>query len=133
MSAPTRPEPAATGRRTPVSTRAVVGVGLLVTLLLAGVLSFYASSHPDGLSAVAARLGFDTTARESVTAGSPLAGYRVADIGDARLSGGLAGLLGVVVVGAVMAGLVLLLRRRPASGGRTAPGAPSAPSTDPDA
>ena len=134
MSAPTRPGLRAPGGPRRTSTRVVVLVGLLVTLLLAGVVSFYASSHPDGLSSVAAGLGFDTTARESATAGSPLAGYRVADIGDARLSGGLAGVAGVAVVGAVMAGLLLFLRRRPGTAvDPTAPSSPSGPSTDSDA
>lgn len=87
-------------------------VGLLVCALLAGVASFYASGHPDGLEHVAGTLGFGTTAQDSATAGSPLADYAVADLSDPRLSGGLAGLVGVVVVGLLMAGLVLLLRRR---------------------
>lgn len=95
-----------------MSTRALVVVGLLVSALLAGVGSFYASGRPDGLEHVAGTLGFGTTAQDSATAGSPLADYTVADVGDPRLAGGLAGLVGVVVVGLVMAGLVLLLRRR---------------------
>jgi cobalt/nickel transport protein len=95
-----------------VSTRRLVVVGLLVSALLAGVGSFYASGRPDGLEHVAGTLGFDSTAQDSATAGSPLADYSLAPVGDARLSGGLAGLVGVLVVGAVMAGLVLLLRRR---------------------
>lgn len=101
-----------TRTRSRTSTRTLVVVGLLVSALLASVGSFYASSRPDGLQHVAASLGFDDTARHSATAGSPLAGYAVGDIGDARLSGGLAGLVGVLVVGLLMAGLVLLLRRR---------------------
>ncbi|HSO65598.1 MAG TPA: PDGLE domain-containing protein [Ornithinibacter sp.] len=95
-----------------MSTRTLVVVGLLVSALLAGVVSFYASGHPDGLEHVAGALGFDSTARDSATAGSPLADYAVAEVGDPRLSGGLAGLAGVLVVGLVMAALVLLLRRR---------------------
>jgi cobalt/nickel transport protein len=95
-----------------VSTRRLVVIGLAVSALVAGVLSFYASGHPDGLTHVAQSLGFSGTARSSVTSGSPLAGYSVAGVRDARLSGGLAGLLGLAVVGLVMTGLVLLLRRR---------------------
>ncbi len=57
-------------------------------------------------------LGFAATGRDSATSGSPLAGYAVSGVSDARLSGGLAGVLGVAVVGLLMAGLVLLLRRR---------------------
>jgi cobalt/nickel transport protein len=95
-----------------MSTRRVVVVGLVVSLLVAGVLSFYASSHPDGLNHVAASLGFDSAQRESATAGSPLSGYAVRGIGDDRVSGGLAGVIGVLVVGLLMTGLVLVLRRR---------------------
>ena len=95
-----------------MSTRRLVVLGLLVSALVAGVLSFYASGHPDGLSHVAQSLGFSGTARSSAASGSPLAGYSVAGVHDARLSGGLAGLIGVAVVGLLMGGVVLLLRRR---------------------
>ncbi|MFL6171021.1 MAG: PDGLE domain-containing protein [Ornithinibacter sp.] len=95
-----------------MSTRRLVLAGLAVSAFIAGVVSFYASRHPDGLTYVAQSLGFADTGRGSPTAGSPLAGYTVSGVGDARLSGGLAGLLGVAVVGLLMTGLVLLLRRR---------------------
>jgi hypothetical protein len=95
-----------------VTTRRLVALGLLVSVLVAGVLSSYASSRPDGLTFVARSLGFADTARDSATSGSPLADYSVAGVADARLSGGLAGVIGVAVVGLLMAGLVLLLRRR---------------------
>jgi hypothetical protein len=95
-----------------VTTRRLVALGLLVSVLVAGVLSSYASSRPDGLTFVARSLGFADTARHSATSGSPLADYSVSGVTDARLSGGLAGVIGVAVVGLLMAGLVLLLRRR---------------------
>lgn len=87
-------------------------VGLLVALLIAGVGSYYASSSPDGLEASAAQTGFDDTAQDSAVADSPLADYGVAGVEDARLSGGLAGVIGVVVVLALAGGLTLTLRRR---------------------
>ena len=99
-------------------TRTLLVVGVAISLFLAGVVSFYASSHPDGLEHVAGRLGFGSTAQDSATAGSPLAGYGVSGISDARLSGGVAGVVGVVVVGLLMAGLLWLLRRRPAGESR---------------
>ncbi len=95
-----------------MSTRRLVVIGLAVSALVAGVLSSYASGHPDGLTFVAQSLGFADAERSSATAGSPLAGYTVSGVSDGRLSGGLAGLAGVAVVGLVMAGLVLLLRQR---------------------
>ncbi|MGY1672790.1 PDGLE domain-containing protein [Geodermatophilus sp. SYSU D00710] len=86
--------------------------GLLLTLLVAGVLSSYASASPDGLEWAAGETGFADTARDSAAAGSPLADYGVAGVDDARVSGGLAGVIGVAVTLALAGGLALLLRRR---------------------
>jgi cobalt/nickel transport protein len=93
------------------STRTVLAVGLAVSVLVAAVLSAWASSHPDGLEHVAQSLGFAGSAQDSVTSGSPLADYSAPGVEDPRLSGGLAGVLGVAVVGLVMAGLLTWLRR----------------------
>ncbi len=98
--------------RSRISTRRLVLVGLGVCLLIAGVVSYYASSHPDGLEHVATSLGFEQAAKGSATADSPLAGYSVRGISDGRLSGGVAGVVGAVVVGLVMFGLARLVRRR---------------------
>ena len=85
-----------------------------LSLLLAGVVSSYASERPDGLEYVAGALGFASTARDSATAGSPMADYAVSSLADdPRLSGGLAGVVGVVAVAVVMTTLVLVLRRLP--------------------
>lgn len=104
MSAPEVPEAGRRGR-----TLWLVGLGL--ALLCAGVLSGYASASPDGLEHVAERLGFAAAAREPLVAG-PLAGYQVAGVPGATLSGGLAGVLGTLVVLAVGLLLGRLLRRR---------------------
>ena len=92
------------------SSRLVLVVGAVLSVLIAGVLSGWASTSPDGLEHVAQTLGFADTARASTTAGSPLADY-AAPVGQGRLSGGLAGLVGVAVVALVMAGLLAWLRR----------------------
>ncbi len=96
-------------------------VGLLVALLIAGVASWYASGSPDGLEWAAERAGFLHTAEDSAVSGSPLADYSVSGVDDGRLSGGLAGVLGVLATLVLAGGLTLLLRRR-----RT----PSAPSDE---
>ena len=96
-------------------TRTFVLLGLAVALLIAGVGSYYASSAPDGLESTAAEQGFDT-ARDSAAADSPLADYAVAGVDDGRLSGGLAGVVGVVLVLLLAGGLTLLVRRRTADG-----------------
>ncbi len=95
-----------------VSTRGLVVTGLLVTLFLAGVASFYASSHPDGLEYVAEKTGFSSTAKDHASADSPFADYATQGVSDQRLSGGLAGVAGVVVVGVLFGGLTWALRRR---------------------
>lgn len=88
-------------------------VGLLVALVIAGVGSFYASSHPDGLEHVAEQTGFLDSAEDSATAESPLADYQVDGVEDERLSGGLAGVVGVFLVLLIAGGVALLVRRGP--------------------
>ncbi|TGB07183.1 energy-coupling factor ABC transporter permease [Streptomyces sp. MZ04] len=94
------------------SHRKVWIAGLVTSLVLAGFVSFYASANPDGLEKVAADKGIDKRAEEHAAAESPLADYGVKDITDARLSGGLAGVIGVG--GTVVAGSAVFwsLRRR---------------------
>ncbi|MGY1739823.1 MULTISPECIES: PDGLE domain-containing protein [unclassified Blastococcus] len=95
-------------------------VGVLVALLIAGVGSYYASSSPDGLEWSAEEEGFGHTAEDSATADSPLADYAVSGVDDGRLSGGLAGVIGVAATLALAGGLTLVLRRR--GGSRAAAG-----------
>jgi hypothetical protein len=100
-------------KKTP--TRLVLAGGLLVALLLAGVASYYASASPDGLERVAQDNGFSQTATDHAAADSPLADYQTSGVEDARLSGGLAGVVGAMVVLVLAGGLVLVLRRRPST------------------
>ncbi|MEU8648451.1 energy-coupling factor ABC transporter permease [Streptomyces sp. NPDC048737] len=109
--------PAAEEARTaPVAARAsrrtLWVTGLVTSLVLAGFVSFYASSDPDGLEKVAADKGIDDKTEEHAAADSPLADYGVEDVDDARLSGGLAGVIGVGVT--VVAGSTVFwaVRRR---------------------
>jgi cobalt/nickel transport protein len=95
----------------PSSKKFYIG-GALVSLLLAGVVSFYASSHPDGLEKVAGDVGFIETAKDPATAGSALADYGVEGIENERASVGVAGVIGVVATGAVATGLFLYLGKR---------------------
>ncbi len=113
-----------------------VAGGLLVALLLAGVVSNFASSSPDGLDA-AAREGCTTDANGNITGGtcmaqrekahqtkdSPLANYGIKGIDNPYLSTGLSGALGVLVTFGLGAGVFWLVRRR---GQRSEPVAPGA-------
>ena len=99
--------------------------GLLVALLLAGVVSSFASSSPDGLDSTA-RDGCTFNADDEITGGtcmaqqegehqlgdSPLAGYGIRGIDNEFLSTGLSGVLGVALTFAAGAGLFRLVRRR---------------------
>lgn len=95
-----------------VSTRALLVAGLVVALLVAGVASYYASAHPDGLEHVAEQTGFIDTAEDSPTADSPFADYSTKGVDDERLSVGIAGVLGTLVVLLLAGGLAFGLRRR---------------------
>ncbi|MET9391347.1 energy-coupling factor ABC transporter permease [Streptomyces sp. NPDC006624] len=108
------PEPAPAAART--SPRKVWAAGLVTSLVLAGFVSFYASANPDGLEKVAADHGIDKTAEEHTAAGSPLADYGVEDVDDARLSGGLAGVIGVGVTVAAGSAVFWAVRRRRSAG-----------------
>ncbi len=94
-----------------VSTRALVVVGLLVALLLAGGVSFYASSAPDGLNRVAQDQGFSRTARSHASGKTPLAGYRTQGVQAQRFSHGVAGVVGSLVVLALAGGVTMVVRR----------------------
>ena len=92
--------------------RRFFAVAFVVTLLVAGVASYYASAHPDGLEHVAEQTGFIDSAEDSATSDSPLADYQTVGVDDARISGGLAGVIGVVVMLVLSTGLFWLVRRR---------------------
>jgi hypothetical protein len=79
-------------------TKLLAGAILLVALILAGVVSRYASSDPDGLTKVSEDKGFAGT---EVVHHHGLFGY-----------GSLSGIVGVLVVLALAGGLTFALRRR---------------------
>ena len=82
-----------------------LAIGFLVTITLAGVVSYYASGDPDGLEKVAEEKGFLENATDHSLGNSPLADYGVSGIADERLSVGFAGVIGVIL----MLGLSTLL------------------------
>jgi cobalt/nickel transport system permease protein len=94
------------------SHRTMWAVGLVTSLVLAGFVSFYASTSPDGLEKVAADHGIDKKTEQHASSGSPLADYGVKDVDDSRLSGGLAGVIGVGVTVVAGSGVFWAVRRR---------------------
>lgn len=106
-----------------------LGAGLLVALVLAGVVSNFASSHPDGLESVIHQgcefneddeiIGGECVAQQAEDhelANSPFADYGLAGVDNAFLGTAVSGVLGVLVTFAVGAGLFWLVRRRGPAG-----------------
>ena len=87
-------------------------ISLLVSIGLAGVASYYASSSPDGLEKVAGDIGFIETAKDHTLDNSALADYGVAGIENERLSVGIAGIVGVIATGALMYLIVKFISRK---------------------
>lgn len=85
---------------------------LLVSLVLAGIISYYASANPDGLEKVAEDKGISAKEKDHSFKDSPLGDYGVKGVDDARLSGGLSGVIGVGLVLLVGGGLFWTVRRR---------------------
>ncbi len=117
-----------------------LAAGLVVALILAGVVSNFASSSPDGLDATTLK-GCTVDDQGAITggqclaqnaedhqlAGGPLADYGVKGVGNPYLSNGLAGVAGVVITFGVGAGLFWLVRRRRDPAGNDAPDGSDAP------
>jgi cobalt/nickel transport protein len=99
--------------------------GLLVALLLAGFVSNFASSSPDGLDS-ASRRGCTFNENDEITGGdciarnakdheladSPFAEYGLSGIGNSFVSTAIAGTVGVLLTFAVAGGVFWLVRRR---------------------
>jgi cobalt/nickel transport protein len=105
----------------------------LVALIVAGVLSYFADSDPDGLDSATLKgcEVVETDRGEQLTgeciaqragdhhlADSPLADYAVD--GDDRFTG-VAGVLGVLATAVIAGGLFWLLRRRPQKSEKNSP------------
>jgi len=91
----------------------VVGLAIfVVALFLAGVVSFYAASSPDGLTKVSEDKGFASSQKEHATGEGPFAGYNSNFIDNDRLSGGVSGVVGVLTVLLLGTGLTYAVRRR---------------------
>jgi cobalt/nickel transport protein len=92
----------------------IVLAGLGLSLLLASLLSPFASSSPDGLERVAQDQGFLERA-ESNGEAAPMKDYIFPGIGSERAATAAAGLVGTLGVFLLAWGLASLLRKKVAS------------------
>jgi cobalt/nickel transport protein len=102
-----------------------IGAGLVVAIVLAGVVSNFASSSPDGLDAAALQ-GCTVNEAGEITGGTciaqqeqdhqladgPLAEYGIKGIDNPYLSTGLSGVIGVLATFAIGGAIFWLVRRR---------------------
>ena len=87
-------------------------------VLIAGGLSMFASSHPDGLEYVGGLLGFEDAGKDSATAGSVLADYGISGW-DSPWATGVAGIIGLALVaGLAFFATAMIARRRAPAGER---------------
>lgn len=90
-----------------------LATGFLVSIFLAGIVSFYASSDPDGLEKVAEDIGFIETAKDHTYADGALADYGVKGIENERASVGVAGIIGVIGTAVVAGVMFRFIARKP--------------------
>lgn len=99
-------------------TRGPLLLMLALALVIAGGLSYFASTHPDGLERVAEDHGFMDRAREPSHTVMP--GYTIPGL-HGFLSNGLAGIIGVVATFAVVTAVVRLALKRRTTGADDGP------------
>jgi cobalt/nickel transport system permease protein len=112
FSAVARSRPELTTGVAATAPRGIVAYGLLASLGVALFVAPFACPWPDGLEAVAAKLGFEHAAREPMAA--PMADYLLPGVGNEGVATALAGLVGALVVfGAAVLFSRILVRREP--------------------
>jgi hypothetical protein len=93
-------------------TRRIFLIGLLVTLVVAVIVSQFASSSPDGLEHVADQQGFAANATDHDLSDSPLADYGDNLTGNSGVNTAVAGAAGVLITLALGYGVFWLVARR---------------------
>ena len=92
-----------------------VVVALFICLIIAFLLSPFASSSPDGLEKAAERLGFLHLGEVLAWGHSLMPGYTIPLLGEKPISGMAAGLVGTLVLFGLGWGLGTVLKRRKSS------------------
>lgn len=99
------------GSRRAVATMLIVG--MLGSVLVAGLAGFFASQEPDGLQRVAQDQGFASDEEPSATSDGPLSGYDVEGVENEGLSASISAVAGLGLTMVLGMGLFWFLSRRP--------------------
>lgn len=86
-------------------------IGLIIALVLAGGVSLFASSFPDGLERVAINHGFIELGEGYEVMHSPMPDYIVPGISNEALAASLAGLIGTLMMFGLVYGIGKALKR----------------------
>lgn len=92
------------------STRVFLLAGFVVTLLVAAVVSGFASAEPDGLERVAIDQDFEEAAADHALEGFVLADYGVRGMENERLATGISGVVGIAITLVLTVGLLYGVR-----------------------
>jgi cobalt/nickel transport protein len=87
-------------------------IGLIVALFLAGLISIFASSSPDGLEKVAENLGFLEKGEGTPVVKSPVPNYAMPGVKNEKIATSVGGILGTLFVFGFGYGLAFIIKRR---------------------
>lgn len=87
-------------------------IGLVAALFLAGIISLFASSFPDGLEKVAEKLGFIEKGEAEPVISSPIPDYVLPGLKNEKLATSIAGIVGTLVVFGIGYGVAALIKFR---------------------
>ena len=85
--------------------------GLMVSFVMAAVISLFASSSPDGLERVAENLGFIEHGEGHEVMESPMPDYAIPGIENETVAASLAGLSGTLIMFLMVYGVGSLLKK----------------------
>jgi len=87
-------------------------IGVIIALLLAGIISMFASPLPDGLEKVAENHGFLEKGEGEPAIKSPVPDYEFPGLKNKKLATSIAGIAGTLVVFGLGYGIAFILKRR---------------------
>ncbi len=87
-------------------------IGLAIALFIAGIISIFASSWPDGLEKVAEKLNFLEKGEGEPALTSPVPDYAMPGVKNEKLATSVAGVIGTLIVFGFSYGIAMLIKQR---------------------